>query len=60
MNWIDISLALKTLQEICSDNGENCGLCPFCVGEECELEHAPQDWDVKKIVDEVRDWRDDK
>ena len=61
MNWIDVSLALKTLQEICSDNGENCGLCPFCEGDECDfIEHSPQDWDVRKMVDEVKDWRNGK
>lgn len=59
MNWIDVSLALKTLQEICSDNIENCGLCPFYKGEECYfMERSPQDWDVRKMIDEVKDWQD--
>lgn len=60
MNWIDVSLALKTLQEICSDNEEDCMLCPFGKRGECEFSEPPQDWDVRKVVDEVKDWRDGK
>jgi hypothetical protein len=56
MNWIDVSLALKTLQEICSDNEENCKLCPFGRNG-CVFMELPPDWDVKRIVDEVKDWR---